>query len=199
MEAALGGYEAIARLENLLVETDCSGPDGEFRTRIFSSRPDRVYFRQTSQRDTVEIWSTPDSTWTLTANGIAEPVPAAARAIVRGHEFHLLLFELERRFHEIAVSESSTDSVRLTMRDEFEQPAELILDATTWLPRQLTVNPDGAEGAVRIRFADWRHEGELLYFHALRLWEGSSRVFDYRYSSIRPNVVDGPDFRRTSY
>ena len=190
MYAALGGYEAIARLENLWVDADCEGPSGGFRTQLFSSRPGRVYFRQTSDRDSVEIWSTPERTWGVTADA-----PPAVRALVRGHEFHLLLFEFERRFREIEVVDSGPDSVRLTMQDEHGLPAQLTLDAKSGLPRELTLNPEGAAGALSIRFADWRKQGELLYFHELSLREGSTQAFTYRYTSIRPNRTDGPSFQ----
>jgi hypothetical protein len=197
MLAALGGTTAIDKLTSLSVEADCTGPSGPFRTSVQSLRPGRVYFIQTSDKGTTRIWSTPTRTWTVDG-GKVETLGEGVRAFVRGHEFHLLLFEVHSRFPK---REAGGDEVldgraftRVLMTDQGGDPATLLLDKTSFLPRRLELNPPGAQGPIRIFFDDWRRIGGLLYFESFRLTEGPDRTFAYRYTKIAPNTVEASLF-----
>ena len=193
MLTALGGTTAIGRLKSLSVEAQCTGPSGPFQTSVQSLRPGSVYFFQTSNRGTTRVWSTPSRTWTIDG-GKPEAAGEPVRAFVRGHEFHLLLFEVESRFPKReATGEEIVDGracTRLLMRDEGGNAAKLLLDKASFLPRMLELNPPGAQGPVRISFDDWRKINDLLYFESFRMTEGPDRTFTYRYTRIAPNTVE---------
>lgn len=194
----LGGEAAIARLTSLAVDADCTGPGGPFRTRVESLRPGRVYFKQASTAGTLEVWSTPSRTWVRHDGGAPKPGGEDTRLFVRGHEFHLLLFEIESRFTTFQeVGPSTVDGSRcelITMQDEFERPASICIDPISARPLMLELNPPLAEGAVRIHFSDWEKIGELWYFRRFLLTEGADRVFRYHYDEIVPNGVDANRF-----
>lgn len=191
MLAALGGREAMARLEALRVVAEGRGPAGDFRTEVESIRPDSVVFRQRSTRGTSAIGSGPHGAWAR-ENGEAISDTGAARAFARGHEFHLLLFEVDSRFSGHAVEgEEIVDAracARVTMTDENGQPAVLLVDRESGLPRVLELNPRGARGVVRISFGDWREIDGLRYFGAFTLTEGPNRSFSWHYVEILPSV-----------
>ena len=63
MIKALGGREAIGRLRSLAAEANCDGPDGAFRTRVESFRPDAVYFHRPGRSSNM---SEPESDVTYT-------------------------------------------------------------------------------------------------------------------------------------
>jgi hypothetical protein len=198
MVESLGGEAAITRLHSLAVEAECSGPGGPFRTRVESLRPNSVYFKQTFADGTLEVWSTPSRTWVRHDGGTSKPAGEDTRLFIRGHEFHLLLFEIESRFtafHE--AGPSTVDGRRcelITMRDEFERPASICIDPTSARPLMLELNPPLAEGAVRIHFGDWERIGRLWYFRRFLMTEGAKRVFRYHYVEISPNRVDPKRF-----
>lgn len=198
MLSALGGRRAIDGLASLAVEADCSGPGGPFRTRVESLRPDAVHFVQRAGDHTTELWSTGEATWRLDAAGEPEIVDDGARSFLRGHEFHLLVLELEERFSEHRLG--GADRVegracrRIAMRDADGRPASLCVDDESFLPLELVTNPPGAAGPLTLRPADWREVGGILYFHSFELGEGPDRVFTYRYDSIRPGAVSGEQF-----
>ena len=197
MLEALGGAPAIASLTSLAVEADCTGPTGPFQTTVQSLRPGKVFFAQTHEAGTTRIWSTPASTWTIEA-GAQKPVPGGVRDFVRGHEFHLLLLEIESRFptREAAGEEvvEGRTLTRISMTDEGGHPATLLLDRETFLPRVLELHPPGAQGPIKIYFTDWRRVGDLQYFESFRLTEGPERTFTYRYTRIVPNGVEPNQF-----
>jgi hypothetical protein len=197
MISRLGGAEAIARVRSLAVEADCHGPGGAFRTWVDSFRPGHVRFRQQIDGQTQEIWSTPDGTWRRTAEGALEELPPAVASFVQGHEFHLLLFEVEDRFADHRAS--GTDELdgercdRISMNDRDGHPAALCL-ARDGLPLRLELNPPGAAGPLEIRFADWETIDGALYFRSFELAEGADRTFTYAYTEIVPNRVSALEF-----
>lgn len=197
MTEALGGRAAIGRLESLSAAADCAGPGGHFRTWVESLRPGSVHFRQSDGTDSVAVWSTPDSTW-LSNGGDVVAGDERVRAFVRGHEFHMQLFEAETRFSGHAVAGSDTvdghTCTLVTMKDEAGDPAVLLLDQKTALPRMLELNPPGAAGPVRVYFDDWRRVGNLVCFFSFRMTEGPGRTFSYRYTEIIPNRVAAATF-----
>jgi hypothetical protein len=195
---ALGGREAIARLRSLSVEARCGGPGGDFVTRVDSFRPGLTYFKQTADDGEAEIWSNGEATWHRGADGGVEELPGPGRYFVRAHEFHLLLLELESRFsdHRLgAWSEVAGRRCRLIeMTDESGQAAALCVAESDGLPLRLEMNPQGAEGAVRITFDGWRQIGDLWFFSGFTLTEGPERTFTYAYERIDLDTVTADRF-----
>lgn len=190
MMSALGGRSAITALRSLAVEADCTGPEGEFVTRVESLRPGCAFFRQTEGDRTTEVWTTPERTWTTGTDGDARDLDTGVRAYVRSHEFHLLLLEFDVRFGDSRIG-GHGDLISFT--DENGQPGALQIDSDG-VPQVLTQNPEGADGPIRIEFDDWETIDGLLYFRSFVLSEGDARTFAYRYRTLDPNGVDPARF-----
>ena len=192
MLSALGGRDAISRIDSISVEANCTGPGGRFRTWVDSIRHDRTRFRQVSEQGETEIFRIGDVVWTMDEDGTSRRRPAGVGSFVAGHEFHLLLFELERRFRDFAVGEmgevDGSPCRWLEMTDRDGKPATLCI-AADHMPLELVTNPDGAAGPVRVRFADWSELDGVKLFWSFRLDEGTERRFGYRYSGIWINEL----------
>ncbi len=198
MTVALGGEDAARTLTSLSVAADCTGPAGAFQTEIESLRPSSVYFHQSSNRDTTEIWSVPSSTW-IRYRGKITVADRQIGQIAHDHEFHLILFDFNARYpvRDGAPTRETIDGVdctRVGVLDPAQNRAAIYIDTHTQLPRVFEMNPPGATGPVRVYFDDWRPIEGLMYFHAFRLTEGTDRTFTYQYTSILPNSVDAKRF-----
>ncbi len=193
MEQALGGEAAIDALRSLTVKATCSGPDGAFETEVTSFRPDWVWFRQTRGDDATEIWSAPERTWGMDAEGQAKDYSAGVRSFVRAHEFHVVIFELATRFTEHRIGEGiairDQPCVTLHMLDDLGKEATIYLSQETNLPVMLETNPDGAAGSVRIYYERWGTKAGVQLFQGFELTEGEDRSFRYDYHTIEPNVA----------
>lgn len=193
MFAALGGREAIGELRSLSVEADCTGPGGRFRTRVESFRPGSVYFAQSADDQTTEIWSTSARTWRDDSETGTQDLGEGVRDFVRAHEFHLVLFELESRFSHHRLGERRLVQGQrcrsILMEDEAGHPASLCLAERDSLPLALELNPEDAQGGIEIIFNDWRLLEGLRYFFSFTLSEGDDRDFTYEYLTIGPNAV----------
>lgn len=202
MDAALGGRPGLEALTGLAVVADCSGPDGPFETEVESYRSRWVRFRQSEANRSTEIWSTPDATWTLQPDGMPRPLDDGVRSFVRSHDFHRVVFELASRFSNHRVAETKTIRDRrchvIQMLDDLGNPASVCLDADEHLPVMLELNPEGAAGAVRTYFQNWKWVRGIQYFHSFDLIEGEDRHFRYVYRTIVPNATSALRFIQPS-
>ena len=192
MIEALGGRAALDEVRSMAVEAVCSGPGGQFTTQVRSVRGAGTYFRQASSDGTTRIWSTPERTWSLAGDGSVRELPDGVRSFVRGHEFHLLVLEVEERFsgHRLGDSENvgGESAHRIEMVDGEGLPAVLWLGRETSLPLALEVNPEGAAGPVRVYFQDWNSFDGVRLFRSFELTEGDEREFRYDYVTIELNA-----------
>ena len=193
---AMGGRGAIGKLESLSVVADCTGPNGAFVTAVSSLRPDKVLFQQHAPQGTTELIVIGDQAWLRDQEtGATQPVSAANAYFARGHEFHLWLLELDKRYHDhqLVGEEMVADTLchKLTMRADDDSLVTLWLDATTYLPHQWQYPLPAAFGGDVLRYVltAWRPVGGLTLFHAFTLYQGDT-IFTYTYRSIELNSVD---------
>lgn len=192
MLAAVGGRERIEALDNLAVRADCTGPGGEFTTEVVSMTGGRTWFRQLSDRGAMELLRDGRTGWHRNAEtGERTPLDEGQLFFVAGHEFHLLVLEVDRRFtsHELRGPDEvdGRACTRVAMKDPHGQPASICVDDETGLPLELVQQPPAEFGpdAIRIRFGDWETIGGIRYFRSFVLDHGDSR-FTYDYTSIEP-------------
>jgi hypothetical protein len=96
--AKLGGDDTVKNLKSLAVVADCTGPNGDFVTQVFSLRPDKVLFRQESARGVTELMVVGEEGWSRNQEtGEWQPVSEGVVYFARGHEFHLWLLERDTR------------------------------------------------------------------------------------------------------
>jgi hypothetical protein len=193
---ALGGVRAIEAVKSLAVVADCTGPNGDFVTQVSSLRPDKVLFWQELARGVTELMVVGEEAWSRNqATREWQSVSEGVVYFARGHEFHLWLLELDKRYHDhqLVGEEMVGDRpcVKMTMKTADNLPAALWLDRDTHLAHQWSYQLPEAFGGEMLRYVleDWTAVGDLTLFHAFILYQGD-KTFTYNYRSIILNSVD---------
>ncbi len=211
---ALGG-KAIRAVQSLGARAACTGPDGSFTTEVLSILPHQTLFRQSSDAGTAEWVAIGEEAWRIDrALGKRESANKMV-PVIRGHEFHAMLFELDTRFKnhtlpetparpaedgvETAAAGGDGGCLRVEMEDLYGAPAAVCLDAESYLPVRLSYQPAGRkkEPALEIELESWTEIDGVQYLEAFTLRHGEER-FTYRYEEIRPNGVDRSVFKEVS-
>lgn len=212
---AMGG-KAINQVGSLAVKADCTGPTGPFTTEVFTIRPDRTLFRQSADGATMELLAVRDEAWQIDRElGKREKLSKKNLAMIRGHEFQLVLFELDERFqnHTVPVveegegaSEETTaeaeneDSCVLVLMEDLEGlPASVCLDPDTKLPVRLIHQPPGAKKQlpIVIELERWLEVNDVQFLAGFTLRQGED-AFTYAYTEILPNSVGRSVFKEIS-
>lgn len=213
---AMGG-KAIRGVKSLDVRAACTGPDGSsFTTEVTSIFPDQTLFKQSSDAGAAEWVAIADKAWRIDRElGKRESAKKMVR-VIRGHEFHAMLFELDTRFGDHTVpreleeggtevepeAPSSGDAVdceRVEMRDEYGAPAAVCLDPETLLPVRLSFQPAGKkkEPTLELDLQSWTEIEGVRYLQKFTLRQGDD-AFTYDYQEILPNSVDRAVFKAVS-
>jgi hypothetical protein len=210
---AMGGEKAIRRVVSLGAEAECTAPDGSrFTTEVLSLNPDRTLFRQTTEEGAAEWLAIDDKAWRLDRErGRRKPESKKMREMIRSHEFHLTLFELESRFqnHTLPLEEEGepeeveaepvTDCKLIEMEDLFGAPASVCLDPESSMPLRLIYQPAGQkkELPIEIELERWREIDQVQFIEAFTLRQGEE-VFTYEYGRIEPNSIGQAVFKEVS-
>jgi hypothetical protein len=195
--AAQGSAAAIAAVHSVTAVADCVGPRGvAFTTEVVSERPDRARFRQNFGGIWTELTVVGDRGWTRDERtGAVEKVSKDLVGIVRGHEFHFLFLDLDRRNRDARSAGRDTVGGRpclvVKMTDPGGRPASVCIDEETKLPTRLSYEPPGGPkpGTIHVFPTSWQTVAGVHWVSAFELRQ-NDEVFTYRYTSIRPNAVD---------
>jgi hypothetical protein len=192
MTTAIASERSRNSIQSFTATAECTGPDGDFETTVTSIRPDTVYFRQASARGITEIWSTAERTWGGNAGEEYESLTPRVRDFVRGHEFHLMVIDMQDRFSNFEMvgpeRSDASECLRISMKDAADGDASVCVRTDNWLPAEMQLHPGSAAGPVRIAFGDWRDTNRMRIFHSLEITEEPERVFTYDYVDVSVNT-----------
>ena len=160
----MGGAATAVAVQSIHAIANCTSPHGDYTTEIQSARQQRLYFRQnwpgmppfSATINGEYAWGVDPET------GDVRPLAAASIAMLRGHEFQMMLLTLPERFSQTAVG-TTTDfagkrCATIQALDELEKPCTLYFDQTTGLMVGFViVNPNGEAGeTVQTVFNEWQ-------------------------------------------
>ena len=178
---------------------ECTGPGGDyktFHTEVISLRPDRALFRQTAGGHTTELFVVGDVGWSRNVEtGAVEPLPAGMMGVVRGHEFHFMFLELDRRYRNPHLAGLDKVGEKLCLvvaaTDAAGKTASVCVDEASRLPLRVSFEPPGGPKPQTIHVFPrrWKEDAGIRWVEAFTLRQGEE-TYTYDYTSIRPNSVD---------
>lgn len=191
---ALNGSDTIETIQAI---ANCQSPEGSYTTEIHSAKDDYTYFKQVySYRDIPfeAVVLRLDSGFQLHPDSSIIGLPAGAIHIIKGHEFHEILFELNKRFHQFgepeSVMEESMKLFRVTALDNLNNPVELFFHQQAGTLERMTFqNPDDTKEAIRITYSNRKQiQGISLPMH-VEILQGDKQ-FSFDYTSVKINALD---------
>jgi hypothetical protein len=191
MRSALGGEAVVAATRSLVASARVEGPSADYDVVTRSTRDGRVRLEFSTGFlagiDREDAWGFDDAT------GASQPLDAATRTFVRGHELHMTLLAPETRYGEPRYtgvgSFEGAPALRLTFLDELGSPVDIYLALADTLPLGMTLVNHTGRGArdVAVAFDDWQPLGDLMLFRSATFLHGDD-VYRYVYYSLDANA-----------
>lgn len=204
----MGGEQELEKIQSIKAWANCVGPRGKYTTEIYSTRGDRLLFKQISADGNVFLgYVNGEHTWKKDENsGHVSSLDKTYAAMFRGHEFQLLAITLPERFKN-PVLENDDDFVgkrchKIRMIDELGNPCQVYFDRSSHLLAGLIIadaRSDKGE-TVRVVFNEWKQIGKVqlpskvtatdksgdwvLDFHTIALNVGDEKIF-----AIPPSIA----------
>lgn len=186
------------QFNNLVSMANCTSPSGSYTTEVNTDSGYYMYFRQqfSYKPEAFEAiilnrskgFSAGDSLQILSPEEIA---------VIRGHAFHTLLFELTTRFQAfekpVNLVEKGQELVSIRATDEQGYECILYLDSrSNRLTRLKMQNPGNREETISILWSDWKNVQGCILPHKVVI-DQSGKIFVFDFKKIELN---SPAFRK---
>lgn len=166
---AIGGKKELAKIQSIKASADCEGPNGKYRTEIFSANNSRLIFKQIRQNSGTFTGQTNGQIfWTTDAKtGDFRFADKRAAFVWRSHDFQRLAVSIDEFFRELTFAgEESFDgkpAIKLRGNDELGNTANIFFDKETKLILGFTIQDPFSEKpeVIRIVFNEWKNIGKL--------------------------------------
>lgn len=203
IEESMNVLNGSDTIETIQAIANCQSPEGGYTTEIHSMKDDYTYFKQVySYRDIPfeAVVLRIDTGFQIHTDSSHTGLSAAAIHIIKGHEFHEILFELNKRFHQFgepeSVMEESMKLFRVSAVDMQNNPVDLFFHQQAGTLESMSfVNPDDSKEVIRITFSNRKQiQGILLPMH-VEILQGEKQ-FSFDYTSVKINGVDFRPWKR---
>jgi hypothetical protein len=191
MRRTLGGEEVVTVTQNLMAAARVEGPSSSYEVVTRSTRDGRVRLEFSSG---FQAGIDGDLDWGFDdASRASQPLDAATRTFVRGHELHMSVLSPEPRYGEprfTGVGSFEGDpALRLTFQDELGAPFDLFLSPVDTLPLGMKMVNHTGRGAreVTVIFSSWEPVGDVRLFRGATFLHGDD-VYRFAYNSLEVNV-----------
>lgn len=194
---AVGNKADRQKISNLISLADCISPDGKYTTEIHTATDGYSFFKQVySYKPELFEAVIENKINGFVISDSVKPLSKEAVYTIRGHEFHNIVLEADKRFHDFEKSgKIETDTAKLyelKAKDELNHPCSLFFDADNGLLTALHIqNPDDANEVLKIKFSNWKKiQGLLLPYHVEI--DQSGKIYKFNFIKLQFN---SPDFK----
>jgi|APTNR8051073442_1049403.scaffolds.fasta_scaffold00001_666 hypothetical protein len=190
-------------IETIQTIANCQSPEGNYTTEIHSAKDDYTYFKQVYSYQIIPFEAVVlglDTGFQLHPDSSLTELRSGDIHIIKGHEFHEILFELNKRFHQFgepeSVMEESMKLFRVAALDMLNNPVELFFHQQAGTLESMTfLNPDDTNEVIRITYSNRKQiQGIFLPMH-VEILQGDKK-FSFDYTSIKINAVDFKPWKR---
>lgn len=166
--AAMGGRKALNSIRSITALADCVGPNGPYKTEVYSARGGRLKFRQIRPGEKAFLsYINGNQYWTKDeTSGLVSAADNRLAVMIRSHEFQMIaITPLERYGNAVFDGYEDFDGVRclkLRVTDELGKIAYLFFREDQRLMAGVSVLDPRFETPtqVRIVFKDWMQVGK---------------------------------------
>lgn len=166
---AIGGKKEITKIRNIKAIADCVGPNGKYKTEIYSAKNSRLIFKQLRPNgDNYFGQTSGDIFWTKDEkSGDFSPANPKAAFVWQTHDFQMLATDMSAVFDDFAVAGDGVfagrQAIELNAKDKLGNAAQIFFEKDSKLILGFIVqNPFNEQpDPISIVFNEWKEIGNL--------------------------------------
>lgn len=199
-------YQAVGDpsfIQNIITRADCVSPDGKYQTETQSSTKDnyllflqRYDFKPNPLYALILDWHKGQGLDTaLVPQGA---LSNAVIAVLKAHEFHEMMLQVDSRFGQMTLLEDTTffgqKCSQVITSDQLGLPVRVFFDKTTHLMAGFSeVNPYKKGEVIRVHFDDWVEQDGIKIFKKLQITQGKANDYTFDYKQV---IFNDPSFKK---
>lgn len=195
--SAIGDESDREKLVSLVSLADCVSPNGKYTTETHTASGGYSYFKQVysyKPKPFEAVIQNKDYGYILSDSLMA--LDKETISMIRSHEFHNIILEVDKRFHDFEKPEKPDSSFgktyRINAKDELGNACSLFFDSALHLLNALDIkNPVNKNEIIKMKFSNWRKVQELLLPYHVEI-DQVGKIYTFNYTSI---VFNSPAFK----
>ena len=198
---SLGEIESV---NCIIAKAACEGPDGKYSTLTESTMSQPYLFFEQEYADKsplmVLVQNYGEGYGLDSAYDNAGHISTAMIGVVKAHEFHKLIIELEDRYSDFQYSQDTTyfelESVELLATDPLGFPVKFYFDKSKGRINGFTMrNPYKKSELIQVYFSEWYENEGVNIFDKVEILQGSKARYEFNYETV---VFNDPTFKKKS-
>lgn len=182
-------------IRSFITEADCQGPQGKYTT-IVHSDPDYTYFKQVFSYSSTpfEAVIVRDSAFQVVNDSVGSSFDKETIAALRSHEFHMILIDLNDRFHQFSEPVRESDQLKVNGLDELDNPIEIFFRKDAPEIQSITMrNPGDTTERISFSYADWEIAQGVKLPMRVTIKQGADKTFTFNFTKVE---VNSKNFKR---
>ncbi len=188
-----------ASIENITTLANCKGPEGSYITITESGADGYMFFHQNFfyKDDFRSVSFGPNTIYGLDDSlNITDTLSPVANSIIKSHEFHKIMLNVEDWFHDFSLAVDTTffdtNCKQLMAYDQWDQIYHLFFDQESGkcVGFQL-YNPGNRAEKVRIFYKDWALQEDILLFDKIDILQGADQRYTFDFERVK---INDPNF-----
>lgn len=165
---AIGSAKDISNIRSVRAVADCTGPNGDYTTEIYSAGNGRLIFRQVRAGNVYKGTTNGPVFWTTDEKTVDHSLADKRAAFAwRSHDYQRLAIEVSEWFRDISFESEENfagkTAFKLRAKDELGHPAFLFFDKDSRLMLGFVIQNPFSEKLEMIRnvFNEWKQVGKI--------------------------------------
>ncbi|MGB5007919.1 MAG: hypothetical protein WBO39_13355, partial [Ferruginibacter sp.] len=185
----MGNKTDRQKISNLISLADCISPDGKYTTEIHTASDGYSYFKQVySYKPELFEAVIENKIRGFSISDSVKPLSTEAVYTTRGHEFHNMVLELDKRFHDferpVKIERDREKMYEVKAKDELNHSCSLFFDQNTGLLTALQIqNPGDVHEVLNIKFSNWKKIQGLLMPCKVTI-DQSGKVYSFNFTKL---------------
>ncbi len=154
------------------------------------SAPDYTYFKQTFSysNDPFEAVIIGDSAFQIVNDSVGSSFGKEVMVALKSHEFHLILIDLKKRYHEFSEPKAVSGQLKVNALDELNNPVEILFREDAPEIQSITMrNPGDTTEQITFSYENWTvMAGRKLPLHVI-IRQSADKVFTFDFTKIEVN------------
>jgi hypothetical protein len=179
-------------IQSFITEADCQGPKGSYTTVIHSGS-DYTYFKQTFSysNDPFEAVISNDKGFQIVRDSIGSSLDIKTMLALKSHEFHMILIDMEDRFHQFGKPEYISNQVKISALDDLNNPIVIFLGKDSPEVKSITMrNPGDTTEIISFSYSDWKMVQGIRLPTRISIQQGKDKTFTFNFTKVEVNSKD---------
>lgn len=175
-------------IRNFMTEAECCGPKGDYKTIVYSDSG-YTYFRQmySYSNTPFEAVIVENEGHQIENDSLGDSLNKETIAALKSHEFHMILLDLDKRFHQFGKLETHGNQIRVSALDNLNNSVSISFTKDQRVESITMRNPGDTTEVIRFAYSNWKTVQGIILPLRVSIQQGADKKFEFEFTRVEIN------------